>query len=467
MSENKYDVIVIGGGPGGYVCAIRAAQLGFKTACIDKRERLGGTCLNIGCIPSKALLQSSYLYHQTHDELSKHGIKVKSVDLDLDTLMKRKEEVVHSLTHGIDFLMKKNKITKITGVAKLRGAGQVEIVDGEKQMLKADHIILATGSEPMPLNGIEVDEERVVTSTGALSLKEVPKHLVVVGGGYIGLEMGSVWARLGAKVTVIEYLDRIVPTMDGEVGKAFHKLLEKQGFTFKLLTALKDIKKDKKGLTLTLEPRDGGKSETMTCDVVLVSAGRRPYSEGLGLEEVGVVKDKRGFVQVNHHYQTNVDGIYAIGDLIEGPMLAHKAEEEGVAVAELIAGKSGHVNYGIIPGVVYTHPEVASVGKTEEQLKAEGVSYTIGKFPFMANARAKANGDMEGFVKILTQKETDKILGVHILGPEAGTLIAEAALAMEFSASAEDIARTCHAHPSLNETVKEAALAANGRVIHT
>lgn len=459
----KFDLIVIGAGPAGYVCAIRAAQLGLKVACIESRKTLGGTCLNVGCIPSKALLQSSYLYDQAKFSLVGHGIKVKDLSFNLKTMLQRKEMVVADLTKGIDYLFKKNKVTRFEGKAQLQKDNKVKIGD---QLLMAHHIVIATGSETTPLPNIKIDEKKIVSSTGALELEKVPKHLVIVGGGYIGLEMGSVWARLGSKITVVEFLDRIVPTMDQEVAKAFKKTLEKQGMIFKLSTKVTGVEESKKGLTITLESRDNRGKETIECDVLLVAAGRRPYTQGLGLEEAGIKVDDRGRIEVDDHYRTSVQGIYAIGDVIRGPMLAHKGEEEGVAVAELIAGKSGHVNYDAIPGVVYTHPEVATVGKTEEQLKQEGVEYLVGKFPFSANARAKANGDMEGFVKILADKTTDRILGVHIIGPEAGTLIAEVVLGLEFGASSEDIARTCHAHPSLNEAVKEAALAANGRVIH-
>jgi len=466
MADLKFDVVIVGGGPAGYVCAIRAAQLGFSVACVEKRGTLGGTCLNVGCIPSKALLHSSYLYEQAKHGLEKFGIKTSKVSLDLPQMLQRKLDVVGDLTKGIDYLFKKNKITRILGTAKLMSANKLAVSGDEESVITADHIIIATGSEVTPLPGITIDEKRVVTSTGALSLEKVPEHLVVIGGGYIGLEMGSVWQRLGSKVTVVEFLDRIVPAMDEEVGKAFKKILEKQGFTFKLSTKVSGVETSGSKIKLSLEASDGGNAEDMECDVLLVSAGRRPYTEGLGLAEVGVTLDKAGRIEVDNHFRTSVPSIYAIGDVIRGPMLAHKGEEEGVAVAEIIAGKSGHVNYDAIPGVVYTHPEVASVGKTEEQLKQEGIAYTIGKFPFSANSRAKAIGDTEGFVKILTDKRTDKILGVHIIGPEAGTLIAEAVLAMEYGASSEDIARTCHAHPTLNEAVKEAALAADGRVIH-
>jgi dihydrolipoamide dehydrogenase len=466
MAELKFDVVVIGSGPAGYVCAIRAAQLGFNVACVEKRDRLGGTCLNIGCIPSKALLQSSFLYEQARHGLEKHGIRTAGVELDLNAVLARKLGVVDELTKGIDFLFKKNKVTRILGTAQIQAGNKVVVKGEEDNTLLADNIIIATGSEPTPLPGITVDEKRVVSSTGALSLERVPEHLVIIGGGYIGLEMGSVWQRLGSKVTVVEFFDRIVPAMDEEVGKAFKKVLEKQGFEFRLSTKVTKVATDADKLSLVLEGREGGQTETMDCDVLLVSAGRRPYTDGLGLEELGMRMDGAGRVEVDNHFHTSVPGIYAIGDVIRGPMLAHKGEEEGVAVAEIIAGKSGHVNYDAIPGVVYTHPEVATVGKTEEQLKQEGVEYVVGKFPFSANARAKANGDTEGFVKILADKRTDTVLGVHIIGPEAGTLIAEAVLAMEYGASSEDIARTCHAHPALNEAVKEAALAAEGRAIH-
>jgi dihydrolipoamide dehydrogenase len=466
MAELKFDVVVIGSGPAGYVCAIRAAQLGFNVACVEKRATLGGTCLNIGCIPSKALLHSSFLYEQAGHGLEKFGIKATGVELDLSAMLQRKLNVVDELTKGVDYLFKKNKISRINGTAKLLGGGKIAVTGDEDSTITADHIVIATGSEPTPLPGIAVDEKRVVSSTGALSLEKVPKHLVVLGGGYIGLEMGSVWQRLGSKVTVVEYLDNIVPAMDAEVGKAFKRILEKQGFEFKLATKVTGVETVGDKLALSLDARAGGKPETMECDVLLVSAGRRPYTEGLGLQEAGVKQDEIGRVTVDDHFQTSAPGIYAIGDVIRGPMLAHKGEEEGVAVAEIIGGLSGHVNYDAIPGVVYTHPEVATVGRTEEQLKADGIEYVVGKFPFSANSRAKAVGETEGFVKILADKTTDKVVGVHIIGPEAGTLIAEAVLAMEYGASSEDIARTCHAHPSLNEAVKEAALAAGGRVIH-
>jgi dihydrolipoamide dehydrogenase len=462
MAEN-FDVIVIGAGPGGYVCAIRAAQLGMKVACVEKRATLGGTCLNIGCIPSKALLQSSEHFEEAKHKLADHGVTVGSVSLDLQRMLARKGEVVAANVKGIEFLFKKNKVTWLRGSGRIVSTGKVE-VDGATYETK--HIVIATGSESIPLPGVEVDEKRIVTSTGGLELEKVPGHLVVIGGGYIGLELGSVWRRLGAEVTVVEFLDRLVPAMDNEVGKAFERILGKQGFRFRLKTKVTAAAADDSGVTLTLEPAAGGAAETLRADVVLVAIGRRPYLDGLGLQEAGVALDERGRVKTDAHFATNVPGIWAIGDAISGPMLAHKAEEEGVALAEHLAGQHGHVNYGVIPGVVYTWPEVASIGETEEQLKARGVAYRVGKFPFTANGRARAMGDTDGFVKILADKATDRVLGAHIIGPDAGTLIAEIAIAMEFGASAEDVARTCHAHPSLNEAVKEAALAVDGRALH-
>jgi dihydrolipoamide dehydrogenase len=462
MSES-FDVIVIGAGPGGYVCAIRAAQLGLKTACVEKRETLGGTCLNVGCIPSKALLQSSEHFDEAQHKLADHGVIVNGVKADLQRMLARKGEVVSANVKGVEFLFRKNKVTWLKGEGTITAPGQVQ-VNGTSYAAKA--IVVATGSESIPLPGVEVDERAIVTSTGGLELDKVPGHLVVIGGGYIGLELGSVWRRLGAEVTVVEFLDRLVPTMDGEVGKTFERVLAKQGIKSKLKTKVTAARKGNEGVTLTLEPAEGGKAEELKADVVLVAIGRRAYSNGLGLQEVGVELDERGRVKTDAHFATSVPGIYAIGDVIAGPMLAHKAEEEGVAVAELLAGQAGHVNYGAIPGVVYTWPEVASVGETEEQLKARGVAYKVGKFPFTANGRARAMGDTDGFVKLLADKETDRLLGAHIIGPDAGTLIAELALAMEFGASAEDVARTCHAHPSLNEAVKEAALAVDGRALH-
>ena len=460
---DSFDVIVIGAGPGGYVCAIRAAQLGMKVACVEKRATLGGTCLNVGCIPSKALLQSSEHFDEAKHKLAEHGVNVGAVSLDLKKMQARKGEVVGANTKGIEFLFKKNKVTWLKGEGRVAAPGKVTVGD---TTYDTKHIVIATGSESIPLPGVEVDETQIVTSTGGLELTKVPGHMVVIGGGYIGLELGSVWRRLGAEVTVVEFLDRLVPSMDNEVGQAFQKILGKQGMTFKLKTKVTGATKGKDGVTLTLEPAGGGAAEQLKADVVLLAIGRRAYTESLGLAEVGVALDERGRVKTDGHFATNVPGIWAIGDVIAGPMLAHKAEEEGVALAEQLAGQHGHVNYGAIPGVVYTWPEVASIGETEDQLKARGQAYKVGKFPFMANGRARAMGEMDGFVKILADKDTDRVLGAHIIGPDAGTLIAEIAIAMEFGASAEDVARTCHAHPSLNEAVKEAALAVDGRPIH-
>jgi dihydrolipoamide dehydrogenase len=462
MSE-QFDVIVIGSGPGGYVCAIRAAQLGMKVACVEKRATLGGTCLNIGCIPSKALLQSSEVFHETAHSLKDHGILVDGIKLDLDRMQDRKGEVVAANTKGVEFLFTKNKITWLKGAGRIVAAGKVDVA-GTVHETKT--IVIATGSDSVPLPGVTVDEKRIVTSTGALELDEVPGHLVIIGAGVIGLELGSVWGRLGAKVTVVEFLDRILPGTDTEIAKSFQRILAKQGFTFKLSTKVTGATQDDKGVSLTTEPVKGGAAETMRADVVLVAIGRRAYTEELGLAEVGVATDNRGRVITDAHFATNVPGIYAIGDVIAGPMLAHKAEDEGVALAELLAGQAGHVNYGVIPGIVYTWPEVASVGETEEALKAAGIAYNIGKFPFTANGRARAMGATDGFVKILADKTTDRLLGAHIIGPDAGTLIAEIATAMEFGASAEDVARICHAHPTLSEAVKEAALAVEGRALH-
>ena len=462
MPEN-YDVIVIGAGPGGYVCAIRAAQLGMTVACVEKRATLGGTCLNIGCIPSKALLQSSEHFDEANHKLAEHGVMVGAVTLDLARMQARKGEVVSANVKGIEFLFKKNKVTWLKGAGKVTAPGIVE-VGGTAYAAK--HIIIATGSESIPLPGVEVDEKQIVSSTGGLELMAVPKHLVVIGGGYIGLELGSVWRRLGAEVTVVEFLDRLVPAMDLEIGKMFERVLGKQGIKMKLNTKVTGATKHAEGVTLTVEPAAGGKVETIEADIVLVAIGRRAHTEALGLADIGVALDERGRVVTDAHYATNIPGIHAIGDAIVGPMLAHKAEEEGVALAEILAGQHGHVNYGAIPGVVYTWPEVASIGRTEEELKRDGVAYNVGKFPFTANGRARAMGDTDGFVKILADKATDRVLGCHIIGPDAGTLIAEIALAMEFGASAEDVARTCHAHPSLNEAVKEAALAVGGRALH-
>ena len=467
MSE-QFDIVVIGGGPGGYVAAIKAAQLGLKVACVEKRGALGGTCLNVGCIPSKALLQSSHLYEEANVHFEQHGIKVKDLSLDLKTMLAHKDKVVLDLTKGIEGLFKKNKVTYVKGTGTISAPDTVSVIPekGAKEILKTKNIIIATGSEVTPLPGVEIDEKRIVSSTGALSLSAVPKKLVVIGGGVIGLEMGSVWRRLGAEVTVVEFLDKITPTMDGEVSKQFQKILEKQGITFKLGSKVTAAKTTAKDVTLTVEPAKGGTAEKIAADVVLVAIGRRPFTNGLGLENVGVKLDDRGRIEVDGHFQTNVPGIYAIGDVIAGPMLAHKAEEDGVAAAEIIAGQAGHVDYNLVPSVIYTHPEVAAVGKTEEQLKEAGVPYNVGKFPFLANSRARAISDTDGFVKILAHKETDEILGAHIIGPQAGTILAEVVVAMEYKASSEDIARVCHSHPDLNEAVKEAAMAAYFKAIH-
>ncbi len=462
MAE-PFDVIIIGSGPGGYVCALRAAQLGMKVGCVEKRATLGGTCLNVGCIPSKALLQSSEEFDHTRHALADHGVLVDGVKLDLARMQARKLEVVKANTNGVEFLFRKNKVTWLKGTGRIVAPGKVD-VDGTEY--DAKHIVIASGSESMPLPGVDVDEQRIVTSTGGLELDRVPGHLVVIGGGYIGLELGSVWRRLGAQVTVVEFLDRIVPTMDGEVARTFQRILTKQGMKFRLGTKVTAARTGNDGVTLTLEPAKGGAAEEIKADIVLLSIGRRAFTQGLGLDAIGVALDERGRVKTDAHYATNVPGIYAIGDVIAGPMLAHKGEDEGVALAEILAGQAGHVNYDVIPGVVYTWPEVASVGRNEEELKAAGVAYNVGKFPFTANARARAMGDTEGFVKVLADKTTDRLLGAHIIGPDAGTLIAELAVAMEFGASAEDVARTCHAHPSLSEAVKEAALAADGRALH-
>ncbi|MFW2392422.1 MAG: dihydrolipoyl dehydrogenase [Methyloceanibacter sp.] len=463
---SKFDLVVIGTGPGGYVCAIRAAQLGMKVAVVEKRATHGGTCLNVGCIPSKALLHASEAYADAADHFGDMGIKVKP-ELDLAAMLAFKDEGVKGNVDGVAYLLNKNKVDHFHGTGRILGTGKVEVtfINGEKQVVEGKAVVIATGSEVAHIPGIEVDEKRIVSSTGALSLPEVPKRMVVIGGGYIGLELGSVWSRLGSNVTVVEMLNTITPGLDGEVAKQLQRILQKQGLTFKL--GAKVTKVDTKGKTvkLTIELASGGKAEELTCDVVLVSIGRVPNTEGLGLADIGV-ELTRGRVVVDGNFQTNVAGIYAIGDVIDGPMLAHKAEEEGVAVAEILAGQAGHVNYEVIPSVVYTAPEVASVGRTEEQLKDEGVSYKVGKFPFTANGRAKVNRTTDGFVKILSDETTDRVLGVHIIGPDAGTMIAEAAVLMEFGGSTEDLARTCHAHPTLNEAVKEAALAVDKRPIH-
>jgi dihydrolipoamide dehydrogenase len=463
-----YDLIIIGTGPGGYVCAIRAAQLGLKTAVVEKNPTYGGTCLNIGCIPSKALLHASELFEEAGHSFAKMGIGVPAPTLDLKAMLNFKQEAIDGNVKGVDFLFKKNKIEGFKGTGKIAGPGKVEVTgaDGKTQTLETKSIVIATGSDVAKLKGITIDEKRIVSSTGALTLPEVPKHLLVIGAGVIGLELGSVWRRIGAKVTVVEFLDGVLPGMDGEVRKQAQRLFEKQGMTFKLSSKVTAVDSSGARLKATVEPAKGGTAETIEADVVLVSTGRVPYTEGLGLKEAGVKMDERGRVAVDHHYATNVPGIYAIGDVIVGPMLAHKAEDEGVAIAEILAGQAGHVNYDVIPAVVYTMPEIASVGKSEEELKAANVAYNAGKFPFTANGRAKANQQTDGFVKVLADAKTDRVLGVHIIGSDAGNMIAEAAVLMEFGGSAEDLARTCHAHPTLPEAVKEAAMAVAKRAIH-
>ena len=469
MSEASYDLVVVGAGPGGYVAAIRAAQLGLKVACVEKRGTLGGTCLNVGCIPSKALLQSSEKYEEVRHTFAAHGVQVDKVRLDLKAMLGRKDKVVADLTGGIAFLFKKHKVDWIKGAGRIAAVGEVAVkpARGRESVLKTKNILIATGSESTPLPGVEVDEKQIVSSTGALELAKVPKHLVVVGAGYIGLELGSVWHRLGADVTVVEFLGRVTPGMDGEVSKQLQRILTKQGLQFRLGTKVTGANTTKTAVNLTLEPaKGGGAAETMTCDIVLVAIGRRPYVDGIGLEAAGVARDDRGFVPIDANFQTNVEGIFAIGDCVPGPMLAHKAEDEGVACAEVIAGNVGHVNYDAIPGIVYTWPEVAAVGQTEEMLKDAGVDYRVGKFPFTANSRARTNADTDGFVKILADARTDRVVGAHIIGPDAGTMIHEIVVAMEFGASAEDIALTCHGHPTLNEAIKEAALAVADRPLH-
>jgi len=460
---DAFDLVVIGSGPAGYECAIKAAQLGLKVACVEKRETLGGTCLNIGCIPSKALLHASELFAEAQHAFPGMGIEVGTPKIDVKKLIAFKDEAVDGNTKGIEFLFKKNKIEWVKGEGVIKAPGRVQVGD---RLIETKNIVIATGSDVARLPGIEIDEKTVVSSTGALMLDKVPERLLVVGGGVIGLELGSVWGRLGAKVTVVEFLDAILPGMDGEVVKNFTRILKKQGFDFKLGSKVTKVEKTKAGLKVTVEPAAGGDAQVLEADVVLVAIGRVAYTDKLGLADVGVKTDKRGRVEVDARFKTNIDGIYAVGDVIAGPMLAHKGMEEGVALAEQLAGHYGHVNYDVIPAVVYTGPEVASVGKTEEQLKAEGVEYNAGKFPFTANGRAKANKTTEGFVKILADKKTDRILGVHIIGANAGEMIQEAVVAMEFAGSSEDIARMCFAHPTLSEAVKEAALAVTGSPIH-
>ena len=466
MSE-KFQAVIIGGGPGGYVCAIRLSQLGIKTACIESRGTLGGTCLNVGCIPSKSLLNLSESYSKSKN-FSKIGIEIGEIKLNLEKMMQNKHKAVTVLTKGVEFLFKKNKVSYFKGIGKFKTKNQISVIDDNKneKIIDTENVVICTGSEPMSLPGINFDEESIISSTGALSLKSVPKKMVIVGGGYIGLEMGSVWSRLGSEVHVIEFLDHITPGMDKEISNEFMKILKKQGINFHLETKVESITKSKNNVSINILDKNKNKKK-FECNVVLVSVGRKPYTKNLNLNKVGIEVDKKGRVKVGKNFQTNIPNIYAIGDVIEGPMLAHKAEEEGIAVAELIAGQSGHVNYNVIPGVIYTTPEVASIGKTEEELKKNNHLYKVGKFPFMANSRAKAIDEPEGFVKILADSKTDKVLGVHIIGSHAGEMIAEMAVAMEFGASSEDIARTCHAHPTFSEAIKEAALSVDKRPIHS
>ncbi|BDX00975.1 dihydrolipoyl dehydrogenase [Maricaulis maris] len=462
MSET-YDLVIIGGGPGGYNCAIRAGQLGLKTACVEMRGTLGGTCLNVGCIPSKALLHASEMFEAANTEFAALGIKTGSLELDLDTMIGQKDEAVDGLTKGIEFLFKKNGVDYIRGKGRIAGSGKVEVEaeSGETSTLETRNIVIATGSEVTPLPGVEIDEKRVVSSTGALSLDKVPGKLVLIGAGVIGLELGSVWRRLGSEVTVVEYLDRILPGMDSELAKTAQRIFAKQGMDFKLGTKVTGVDTSGDTLAVTLEPAEGGEATTIEADTVLVCIGRRPFTEGLGLETVGIETDKRGFI-ANDHFRTSAENVWVVGDCTHGPMLAHKAEDEGVACAERIAGKAGHVNYGVIPGVVYTAPEIASVGKTEDELKSEGRKYKKGKFPFQANSRARTNHATDGFVKILADAETDEILGAHMIGANVGEMISELCLAMEFRASSEDVARTCHPHPTLTEAIRQAAMGVEG-----
>ena len=462
MSET-YDLVIIGGGPGGYNCAIRAGQLGLKTACVEMRGTLGGTCLNVGCIPSKALLHASEMFEAANTEFAALGIKTGSLELDLDTMIGQKDEAVDGLTKGIEFLFKKNGVDYIRGKGRIAGSGKVEVEaeSGETSTLETRNIVIATGSEVTPLPGVEIDEKRVVSSTGALSLDKVPGKLVLIGAGVIGLELGSVWRRLGSEVTVVEYLDRILPGMDSELAKTAQRIFAKQGMDFKLGTKVTGVDTSGETLAVTLEPAEGGEAMTIEADTVLVCIGRRPFTEGLGLETVGIETDKRGFI-ANDHFRTSAENVWVVGDCTHGPMLAHKAEDEGVACAERIAGKAGHVNYGVIPGVVYTAPEIASVGKTEDELKSEGRKYKKGKFPFQANSRARTNHATDGFVKILADSETDEILGAHMIGANVGEMISELCLAMEFRASSEDVARTCHPHPTLTEAIRQAAMGVEG-----
>ncbi|MAV64839.1 MAG: dihydrolipoyl dehydrogenase [Candidatus Marinimicrobia bacterium] len=465
--EKNFDVIVIGGGPGGYVCAIRSAQLGLKTACIESRGTLGGTCLNVGCIPSKSLLNLSDNFRKAKKDFGEQGIEISDLKLNIKKMMLSKDKSVQILTKGVEFLFKKNKVTYIKGKGEISSPNDIIVSEGEKKTTyKSKNIVIATGSQATSLPGLKIDEKNIVSSTGALSLSEVPKELIVIGGGYIGLEMGSVWSRLGSKVTVLEYLDHITPGMDTEISNEFQKILKKQGINFKLNNKVNSVKIVKNKIVINYTNNKTSENENVSCDKVLVSVGRKPYTEGLNLKKVGIKSDNKGRIEVNNKLQTSIENIYAIGDVIKGPMLAHKAEEEGIAVAEILAGQAGHVNYDVIPGVIYTSPEVATVGKTEEQLKKLNINYKVGKFPFLANSRAKVNNETDGFVKVLADSKTDRVLGVHIIGPHCGDMIAEMALAMEFGASAEDIARTCHAHPTHTEAIKEAALAVDKRSIH-
>ena len=463
----NFDLVVIGGGPGGYVCAIRAAQLGLRTACVESRGALGGTCLNVGCIPSKSLLNLSENFQKAKKNFNQQGIEIEGIKLNIEKMMLNKNKSIQVLTKGVEFLFKKNKVTYIKGKGILFSKNDIVVYDNNKKTnYKAKNIVIATGSEVASLPGLKIDEKNIISSTGALSLKKVPQKLAVIGGGYIGLEMGSVWSRLGSEVTVIEYLDFITPGMDREISNEFKKILIKQGIKFKMGSKVNFVKNTGTKVSINYTDIKQSKNDTLEFDKVLVSVGRKPYTEGLNLQKIGVKRDKKGRIEVNEKLQTSIKNIYAIGDVIKGPMLAHKAEEEGIAVAEILAGQAGHVNYDVIPGVIYTAPEVATVGKTEEELKEENKSYKVGKFPFLANSRAKVNNETDGFVKILADSKTDKVLGVHIIGPHCGDMIAEMALAMEFGASAEDIARTCHAHPTYTEAIKEAALAVDKRPIH-
>lgn len=468
MTETTFDLVVIGGGPGGYVAAIRAAQLGLKTACVEKRKTLGGTCLNVGCIPSKALLEISHKFHDANHQFEKLGISISKPKVDVAKVIENKNEIVKGLTGGIAGLFKKNKVTQIEGLGKFLDKNTIEVTksDGSKEKISAKNFIIATGSEVTKLPGVEIDEKIIVSSTGALDLEKVPGKMVVIGAGVIGLEMASVWSRFGAEIEVVEFLDKITPAMDAEVSRNFQRILEKDGFKFRLSSKVLSVKKDKKGAIVEVEGVADGKKETISADVVLVAIGRRPNTENLGLENVGIKTNQRGFIE-NNHLKTSVENIYVIGDVTTGPMLAHKAEDEGVAAAEMIAGQKGHVNYDVIPNVIYTYPEIASVGKTEEELKAAGIAYKVGKFSMMANSRARATFDEQGFVKILADAKTDRVLGAHIIGREAGNTIHEVVIAMEFGGSSEDIARTCHAHPTYNEAVKEAAMAVEKRQIHS